>query len=363
MTENLLDRAGEAGCTGRCGGSGIRCCGPTSSPIGRSRRRCSTSRWPRPAGRRGPGVQGPVRPPRDRAVAGLGRRRSPRLRRTTAGRTTRTACAPGSRPATGRTSRARRGSSATAALEHAGLIWVCLDGRRPPAMPLPAFPEWADDAYRLDQDPAVRLALQRGAAGRELRRLQPLRVGPRGHPGRPVQAGDPGPRRGPDRDHARVPARDRGAGDPAQGRRRRRRADPAPRQPHTRSRCRSRSASTSRSRTVTTSCCSWPRARCRPRRRATSPGTRATTSSTRRRDQGFVDFQQVILEQDRVVVESQRPGSSRSTCQRSCTSRASTAFDRLPPLAGRDRGVLRRRRSRHPKALRPAHRADAPDSS
>jgi len=33
------------------------------------------------------------------------------------------------------------------AAEHAGLIWVCLDDREP-AMPLPAFPEWADDAYR-----------------------------------------------------------------------------------------------------------------------------------------------------------------------------------------------------------------------
>ena len=33
------------------------------------------------------------------------------------------------------------------AAEHAGLIWVCLDDGEP-AMPLPAFPEWADDAYR-----------------------------------------------------------------------------------------------------------------------------------------------------------------------------------------------------------------------
>ena len=32
------------------------------------------------------------------------------------------------------------------AVEHAGLIWVCLDDE--PAMPLPAFPEWADEAYR-----------------------------------------------------------------------------------------------------------------------------------------------------------------------------------------------------------------------
>ena len=34
---------------------------------------------------------------------------------------------------------------------------------------------------------------------------------------------------------------------------------------------------------------------------------RATTSSTRSEDQSFIDFQQAILEQDRVVVESQRP--------------------------------------------------------
>ena len=82
-----------------------------------------------------------------------------------------------------------------------------------------------------DQDPAVRLALQRGAAGRELRRLQPLRVGPRGHPGRPREARDPRPRRDPRRDHARVRARDRGAGEPAQGRRRRGGPDPAQPEP------------------------------------------------------------------------------------------------------------------------------------
>ena len=33
------------------------------------------------------------------------------------------------------------------AAEHAGLIWVCLEDGEP-AMPLPAFPEWSDDAYR-----------------------------------------------------------------------------------------------------------------------------------------------------------------------------------------------------------------------
>ena len=39
MRENQLDRAGEAACTGRSGGSGTRSCGRTSSAIGRSRRR------------------------------------------------------------------------------------------------------------------------------------------------------------------------------------------------------------------------------------------------------------------------------------------------------------------------------------
>ena len=33
------------------------------------------------------------------------------------------------------------------AVEHAGLIWVCLDDELP-ALPLPAFPEWADETYR-----------------------------------------------------------------------------------------------------------------------------------------------------------------------------------------------------------------------
>jgi methylxanthine N1-demethylase len=37
-----------------------------------------------------------------------------------------------------------------AAVEHAGLIWVCLEE---PAMPLPDFPEWGDDAYRLIRIP------------------------------------------------------------------------------------------------------------------------------------------------------------------------------------------------------------------
>ena len=37
-----------------------------------------------------------------------------------------------------------------AAAEHAGLIWVCLEE---PAMPLPDFPEWGDDAYRLIKIP------------------------------------------------------------------------------------------------------------------------------------------------------------------------------------------------------------------
>lgn len=34
-----------------------------------------------------------------------------------------------------------------AAAEHAGLIWVCLEGS--PAMPLPDFPEWGDPTYRI----------------------------------------------------------------------------------------------------------------------------------------------------------------------------------------------------------------------
>ena len=115
---------------------------------------------------------------------------------TTAGRTTPTACAPGSRPATGPTSRARRGSRPTGG------------GARGPDLGLPRRRRAGDAAARVpgvgrrrvsqDQDPAVRLALQRGAAGRELRRLQPLRVGPRGHPGRPLEARDPRPRRRPD---------------------------------------------------------------------------------------------------------------------------------------------------------------------
>ena len=103
------------------------------------------------------------------------------------------------------------------AVEHAGLIWVCLDDDAP-AMPLPAFPEWADEAYRKIKIPQYDWHCQRGTAGRELRRLQPLRVGPRGHPGRSLEARDTGPRRRPRRDHARVRAGHRGARDGGQGR-------------------------------------------------------------------------------------------------------------------------------------------------
>ena len=42
-------------------------------------------------------------------------------------------------------------------------------------------------------------------------------------------------------------------------------------------------------------------------RDACPAGFSSTSSLEPSRDQGFVDFQQVILEQDRVVVESQRP--------------------------------------------------------
>ena len=44
-----------------------------------------------------------------------------------------------------------------AAVEHAGLIWVCLEAGDPavpvPSLPLPDFPEWGDDAYRLIKIP------------------------------------------------------------------------------------------------------------------------------------------------------------------------------------------------------------------
>ena len=165
---------------------------------------------------------------------------------------------------------------------HLGLP-AATDGQREPAMPLPDVPRVGRRHLPQDQDPAVRLALQRRAAGRELRRLQPFRVGPRGHPRRPLEAGDPRSRRLPDAD------RRSGSGSASRSRQTSsrattRRGGPHPARPHPLHDLDAvhRAARPAAARTTATSCCSSRRARCPPRRRATSPGTRATTTSIRR---------------------------------------------------------------------------------
>ena len=58
------------------------------------------------------------------------------------------------------------------------------------------------------------------------------------------------------------------------------------------------------------------------------------------RDQGFVEFQQVILEQDRVVVESPAARGAADRPVRGAPHQGrGPGVDRLPPLAGRDRGA------------------------
>ena len=65
------------------------------------------------------------------------------------------------------------------------------------------------------------------------------------------------------------------------------------------------------------------------------------------RDQAFVEFQQLILEQDRVVVESQRPEELPIDLSEELHIKGvGPGVDRLPTLAGRDRGVGRGRRGR-----------------
>ena len=233
-------RRGDGGERARSGGRGgaVRGAAAVLAPVhvgrraGRSAGRRDAPRraaGDRPARRRGPRVQGPVRPSRHGAVAGLGRGRAPGV------------CVPRLDVRPGRRLHPDPRQPRDEHPEQGADRRLPRGRARRPDLGLPRRRRARDAAARLprvgrrrvseDQDPAVRLALQRGATGRELRRLQPLRVGPRGHPRRPVEAGDPGPRRRPGRDDAVVRARDRGAREPRQGRCRRRRADPADAQP------------------------------------------------------------------------------------------------------------------------------------
>ena len=192
MAENALDQAGEARL--------YRALRAVLAPraVGRragrpARRGAAAGRapGPRPARRRRPGVPGPVRPPRDGALAGLGRRRVPGLPVPRLDLRPGRASARGSPSSHGTNIPAKARIQRYAAAEHAGLVWVCLEAgprRRRPGRRAPAarVPRVGRRRLPADQDPAVRLALQRRAAGRELRRLQPLRLGPRGDPRRPV---------------------------------------------------------------------------------------------------------------------------------------------------------------------------------
>ena len=289
----------------RCAGSGIQCCGPMSWAIGRLRRCSSTSRSQSSAWT--------ARFARSKTCASIGARRY-RWAGSSDGHLvcayhgwtydpdgvcTRIPASHGTNiPNKARIVRYR-------AAEHAGLIWVCLDDREP-AMPLPAFPEWADDSYRKIRIPQYDWHC---SAARRVENFVDFSHFAWVHEG---ILGDRSKPEIPDHDVVRDATTlsfELGIEEPANPSRatRSRRGGSSGRPAGTRSRCRSRSTSTSRSRTAHTSSCSSPPARYRPRRPATSPGTRATTSSTSAADQGFVDFQQVILEQDRVVVESQRP--------------------------------------------------------
>ena len=91
-----------------------------------------------------------------------------------------------------------------AAAEHAGLIWVCLGGEagdEPPAMPLPAFPEWGDDAYRTIKIPQYDWhcsAARRVENFVDFSHFAWVHEGILGDRSKP---GDPGPRRRTGRDH------------------------------------------------------------------------------------------------------------------------------------------------------------------
>ena len=191
------------------------------------------------------------------------------------------------------------------AAEHAGLIWVCLDDGEP-AMPLPAFPEWADDAYRKIRIPQYDWHC---SAARRVENFVDFSHFAWVHEG---ILGDRSKPEIPDHDVVRdattlsfelgieEPANpvkgDAGDAGGSSGR-------PA----GTRSRCRSRShldQPLEDGHHFVLFVASCP---------LSAKETRNFTWNARNyeldpaADQGFVDFQQVILEQDRVVVESQRP--------------------------------------------------------
>ena len=235
----------------------------------------------RPPGRRGARVQGPVRPSRDGAVARLGRRRPPRVRLP------RLDVRPGRRlhpdPVQPRHEHPEQGAdrAATQAVEHAGLIWVCLDDDAPRHAA----------ARRSRSGPTTPIARSRSrsttgtAAPRGGSRTSSTSATSRGST-RASWAIAPSPR-------SRTTTSIRDAttlsfelgieepatavkGDAGDGGRIQRSpplhdldAVLGPPRPAAR-------------RTTATSSCSSRRARCRPRRPATSPGTRGTTSSTGR---------------------------------------------------------------------------------
>ena len=231
-------------------------------------------------------------------------------------------------------------------------------GRRGPGAAAPRLPRVGRADLPDDQDPAVRLALQRRPAGRELRRLQPLRLGPRGHPGRPLEA---------------------------------RRSRTTTSSGRTRP-CGSASASRSRPPTSRATPTAEERIQREPSHYTISmpftvrldqpleddrhfvlfvascpvsaKATRNFTWNARNydldpaRDQGFVDFQQVILEQDRVVVESPAPRGAADRPVRGAPHQGRRpGVDRLPPLARRDRGRALGRE------VRPRARASRPGAT
>ena len=196
-----------------------------------------------------------------------------------------------------------------AAAEHAGLIWVCLGGEtgvEPPAMPLPAFPEWGDAAYRTIKIPQYDWhcsAARRVENFVDFSHFAWVHEGILGDRSRPEI---------PDHDVYRTdhtlwfrlgieePATDLKGDTPADDRIQRdpshytitmpftvRLDQPLPGDRH-----------------FVLFVASCP---------LSAKETRNFTWNARNydldpaRDQGFVEFQQVILEQDRVVVESQRP--------------------------------------------------------